>query len=233
MFCFKRIMEKWQTFLIKYLGLTNVHKKKTHHILELHIFFGRMDISPGTGVPPICVNNSHTHGSNYFQTFSPRRENLLVLPRVDKVFRKPWRWRGHRKNSQCQIYSNTPDALCIEEKRASNTGKIFKMNNQIKYYSSVQLYRSSEQRVAPSRHIGHPNNNVLHLPSFAPLSLDYNTLLYAIRMAHQPPIVSCRRTKLFTLYLLHNGERKILKFNPRRKIIFPDGFARRNFFLGK
>lgn len=134
-------MEKWQTFLTKYLGLTNVLKKKPHHIFELHIFFGRTDISPGTGVPPICMNLSHTHGSNYFQTCPPCRlgicrENLLILPRVDKVFRKPWRWRGRCKNFHCQIHSNTPDALGIEEKKASNIEKFLKWT--IKYHTVVR-----------------------------------------------------------------------------------------------
>lgn len=238
MFCSKRLMEKRQTFLTKYFGLTNVLKKKPHHIFELHIFFGRTDISPGTGVPPICMNYSHTHGSNYFQTcpycrLGICRENLLILPRVDKVFRKPWRWRGLCKNSHCQIHSNTPDALGIEEKKSFEYRKVFKMNNQISYCSTVQQKRSFEQRVVPSRHIGHSNNNVLHWPSFSPLSLDYNILCYAIRMVHHPPIVSCRLTILFTLYILHNGERNKLKFNPRRKFTFPDGFARGNFFPGK
>lgn len=147
MFCSKRLMEKRQTFLTKYFGLTNVLKKKPHHIFELHIFFGRTDISPGTGVPPICMNYSHTHGSSYFQTcpycrLGICRENLLILPRVDKVFRKPWRWRGLCKNSHCQIHSNTPDALGIEVKKASNIEKFLKWT--IKYHTVV---RSNKREV--------------------------------------------------------------------------------------
>lgn len=114
-------------FLWRELGI-NQRFLNTHRIWEHHNFLSRTDTLPGTGVLLIYTNNTRTPGSNYSQTRGTPygcfcRMVALILPMVNILFRKPWRWRGHCKNFRCQTRSNTPDALSIDWTKNSFRGE--------------------------------------------------------------------------------------------------------------